>query len=72
MSNKRWRLYNIIYKNNAQGPGEIIVNLDGFEWSSDIPVGFGNLNSKAYKAVKEITGLEIESCRVDTFYLDQK
>ena len=70
MKKKRWRLYNIVYKNKGQGPGEIIVDLDEFSWSSSIPIGFGNLNSKTYKAVKEITGLEIDSCCVDTFYLD--
>jgi len=67
---KRWRLYNIKYKNDAQGPGEIIVNLDNFEWSSNIARGLGNLNSKTYKAIKEITGLEIDSCCAEVFYLD--
>lgn len=68
---KRWKLYDICYKNNKQGPTEVIVDLDGFSWSKDIPVGLGNLNSKVYKAIKEVTGLEIDSCKADTFYLDE-
>ena len=51
-----WKLYDIVYKENNTGPGEIIIDLDGFEWSKDIPIGFGNLNSKTYKAIKEVTG----------------
>jgi len=70
MKTKMWKLYDIVYKDNKSGPGEVIIDLDGFEWSKEIPIGFGNLNSKTYKAMKEVTGLEIESCKVDVFYLD--
>ena len=70
-TNKRWRLYDIVYKHNKQGPSEIIVNLDEFVWSNDIPVGMGNLNSKAYKAIKEVTGCEMHSCKVEVFYLNE-
>jgi hypothetical protein len=70
MKQKRWRLYDIQYKGNKNGPSEIIVNLDDLDWSKDIPIGFSNLNTKTYKAVKEVTGSEIHSCKVDTFYLD--
>jgi len=71
MNNKRWRFYDIIYKNNIQGPNNVIVNLENYEWCKDIPVGFGNLNCKAYKVIKEITGLEINSCKVEMIYLDK-
>lgn len=70
MSKKRWRLYDIRYRNNKTGPTEIVLNLDEFSWSKDIPVGPFNLNHKVYKAVIEVTGLEIDTCKVDTFYLD--
>jgi len=68
--NKRWKLYDIKYRGNKYGPTEIILNLDNFEWSKDVPVGPFHLNTKAYKAIKEVTGLELDSCKVDTFYLD--
>jgi len=67
---KMWKLYDIRYRDNKHGPGEIVLNLDGFEWSKDIAVGPFHLNTKAYKAIKEVTGLELDSCKVDTFYLD--
>lgn len=67
---KRWILYDIRYRNNKHGPGELILDLDGYSWSSSISVGFFNLNTKVYKAVKEVTGLEIDTCKVDVIYLD--
>lgn len=67
---KRWKLYDIRYRDNKSGPQELILDLDGFSWSKEIPVGPFNLNTKAYKAVKEVTGLEIDTCKVDTFYID--
>ena len=67
---KRWKLYDIVYKENKSGPTEIIVDLDGFSWSEDVHIGLGNLNSKAYKAIKEVTGLEMYSCKAEVFYLD--
>lgn len=70
MKNKRWKLYDIRYRENQSGPSEIVIDLDSFSWSKDIPVGFGNLNSKVYKAVKEVTGLEIDVCKVDVIYID--
>jgi len=67
---KRWILYDVRYRDNKNGPNELILDLDGYPWSSSIPVGFFNLNTKAYKAVKEVTGLEIDTCKVDVIYLD--
>ena len=64
-----WKLYDIVYK-DKQGPSQLTVDLDVFKWSSSIPVGFGNLNSKAYLAIKAITGCESISCKCDVFYLD--
>ena len=59
------RIYNIVYKPNTilDGalPKEIVVDLNKF--SAD--VGFGNLNSKAYQAIKAITGFEAEYCKVE-------
>lgn len=70
-SKKRWRLYDIKYKDfRVNAPSEIIVNLDGYTWSSSIHKGLGNLNSKTYKAILEETGYESTSCKVDVFYLD--
>ena len=55
------RIYNIKYKEpNSSLPVEIVVDLN--KYSAD--VGFGNMNSKAYKAIKDITGFEAESCNV--------
>lgn len=67
---KRWILYDIRYRDGKSGPAEFILDLDGFEWSSKMPVGFGNLNSKVYKAVKEVSGLDIDTCKVNVIYLD--
>lgn len=68
--NKRWKFYDIKYRDNKFGPTEIIINLDEFVWSSSIPVGPMNLNTKAYKAIKEVTGLELSSCKVEMIYID--
>jgi hypothetical protein len=58
------RIYNIVYKPNGilDGvlPKEIVVDLN--KYSAD--VGFGNMNHKAYKAIKDMIGFEAESCRV--------
>jgi len=67
---KRWILYDVRYKDDKPGPRELILDLEGFSWSSSVPVGFFNLNTKAYKAVKEVTGLEIDTCKVNVIYLD--
>lgn len=32
---------------------------------NQIPKGFGNLNCKVYRAIKEKTGREAVSCRID-------
>ena len=56
------RIYNIVYKPNGilDGilPKEIVADLN--KYSAD--VGFGNMNSKAYQAIKDIIGFEAESC----------
>jgi hypothetical protein len=60
-----YRIYNIVYKPNGilDGvlPKEIVVDLN--KYSAD--VGFGNLNSKAYQAIKEVIGYEAEFCKVE-------
>jgi hypothetical protein len=56
------RIYNIIYKEPKSSlPSEIVVDLN--KYSAD--VGFGNLNSKAYQAIKDVTGFEAEFCKVE-------
>ena len=59
------RIYNIVYKPNGilNGvlPTEITIDIN--KYSAD--VGFGNLNSKVYQAIKNIIGYEAESCRVE-------
>ena len=56
------RIYNIKYKTeNNSLPTEIIIDLN--KYIAD--VGFGNMNSKAYQAIKDITGYEAESCKVE-------
>ena len=40
------------------------LNLDISKYN-DIPSGFGNLNCKVYRAIKEKTGREAISCRLD-------
>jgi len=56
------RIYNIIYKEpNSVSPTEIIVDLRRYY----ADVGFGNLNHRAYCAIKDITGYEAESCKVE-------
>lgn len=66
---KRWRLYDIQYRNGKTGPAEFTLDLDSFEWSKDIPVGPFNLNTKVYKAIKEVSGLEMDTCKVEMVYL---
>lgn len=63
------KLFDIKYKNNKEGPKELIFDLECFKWSKDIPVGPFNLNTKAYKAIKEATGLEVDTCKFDTIYI---
>ena len=58
---KRWRLYDIVYRDNKSGPAEIVVDLSVYE--DQVDMGPGNLNSRAYKAVKASTGLEMYSCK---------
>lgn len=61
-----WRLYDIDYEvKRGDLPTEIIVNLDKFPWINDIDVGFGNLNCKVHRAIKEITGCNSLSCKVE-------
>ena len=55
------KIYDIKYKiPNDTLPIEIIVDLNRYY----ADVGFGNMNSKAYQAIKDITGHEADSCKV--------
>jgi hypothetical protein len=55
------QIYNIIYKEPKSSlPVEIVVDLN--KYSAD--AGFANLNSKAYQAIKAVTGFEAEFCNV--------
>jgi hypothetical protein len=55
------KIYDIKYKiANDILPIKLIVDLSRYYTD----VGFGNINSKAYQAVKDITGHEAESCKV--------
>lgn len=57
------RLYDIVYKEPREDlPSEIITDLSKFDW---VDKGLGNLNSKAYLAIKAITGCESISCKLD-------
>ncbi len=60
-------MYDIKYK-DKESVKEIYVDLEGFKWSKSIARGFGNLNSKAFKAIKEITGCEPTSCKLGKIY----
>ena len=61
-----WRLYDIQYESpRGDLPTEIFVDLRKFSWFDEIPVGLGNLNSKVGRAVKDITGCNSLSCKVD-------
>lgn len=66
---KYTRLFDIKYKDGKIGPFEIVLNLDSFECNKNIPVGPHHLNTKVAKAIKEVTGLEVVSCRFDTNYI---
>jgi hypothetical protein len=64
-----WKLYNIEYESD-KGPDSLLVDLDGYSWSSSIPVGPHNLNHKAFRAIKELTGCDAITCKFDTIWLD--
>ncbi|NDB85012.1 MAG: hypothetical protein EB127_20270 [Alphaproteobacteria bacterium] len=56
------RIYDIEYVEEDKSlPAEIIVDLNSFHGD----VGFGNMNSRCYQAVKAITGHEAKSCKVE-------
>jgi len=63
----RWHLYDIIYESpRCDLPTEIIVDLDDdqrFPWTKDVEVGPMNLNFKAFRAIKEITGSVATGCK---------
>lgn len=62
----RWKLYDIkYYGNNKNLPKELTLDLNSYEWSKTIPYGLGNLNAKVYRAIKQETGREAKSCKVD-------
>ncbi len=50
------------YGSNKDLPKRLTLDISKY---SDIPVGFGNLNCKVYRAIKEKTGREAISCRLD-------
>lgn len=70
MKKKYTKLYNVRYKNDKHGPSEFLINFEDFSWSEGIPTGPMHLNTKVAKAIREITGLDVESCSFDTIYLD--
>ena len=70
MKKKYTKLTNVRYRNGESGPSELFIDLEQFDWVKDIPVGPFNLNTKVYKAVKEVTGKEIESCNWDSIILE--
>lgn len=58
-------IIDILYKEpDEKLPKSLKIDLDKFIWAKDIPVGFGNLNSKVFRAIKEITGCEAVSCKL--------
>jgi len=67
---KRWRLYDIKYKEPSSAPTDITLDLDGFPWSSSVSVGPHNLNYKAFRAIKEVTGCDAITCKFDVIWLD--
>ncbi len=65
-----WHFYDIEYEQDVPGlPSELTVDLEQFRWSNDIPLGLGNLNSKARRAIKEITGCYPKSCKLNNIEL---
>jgi len=62
-----WRIYDIVYETpRGDLPTEIHVDISKFEWFDDIPVGFGNLNSKLGRIIKEVTGSASHSCKYES------
>jgi hypothetical protein len=51
------------YGEDKDLPSALILDISKYE---HIPKGFGNLNCKVYRAIKEMTGREAKSCRLDT------
>ena len=55
----------IKYKNNNKDlPSELVIDFNNYEWVKNIPIGPINLNTKVYRAIKEITGEEAYSCKL--------
>jgi hypothetical protein len=65
MNGVKWKIFDIEYENAIpSAPNEIIVsNMD--KYSMDIDKGQGNLNTRAHRAIKAITGLEAKACKVN-------
>jgi hypothetical protein len=58
-------LYDIVYEEDRDDlPTRIEVDFEQFPWFHKIDVGFGNLNCKAYLAIKEVTGCNAISCKL--------
>lgn len=67
---KYTRLYNIQYQGSNTGPAEFLLDWNQFAWIQDVPTGPMHLNTIVAKAVKEVTGLDIISCKFDTSETD--
>ena len=65
MNGVKWKIFDIEYKNaNTSAPNEIIVsNMD--KYCADADRGLGNLNTRAYKIIKAITGFDAKACKVN-------
>lgn len=50
------------YGSNKDLPTKLTLDVSKY---NDIPKGFGNLNCKVYRAIKEKTGREAISCQID-------
>lgn len=50
------------YGSDKDLPKKLTLDISKY---NDIPKGFGNLNCKVYRAIKEMTGREAISCRID-------
>jgi len=62
-----WRIYDIVYVNpRGDLPSEIHIETSKFEWFDEIPYGFGNLNCKLGRIIKEVTGSESISCKYES------
>ncbi|NBP16683.1 hypothetical protein EBU95_20225 [bacterium] len=67
------KFYDIKYECDDKNlPSELIIDLERFQWCDEVPVGLGNLNYKARRAIKEITGCYPISCKLGRIELHEK